>query len=719
MMKMKYTVEGFDRDKLLLHETLFHNANGYLGVRSCFEEGYPEGTDSIRGMYINGVYNTVDMPQPEAFFGFATEKEVLVNIADPQSIDLMLGKENLCVFCDLCGEIISFKRELDMDAGTAARRVHWRSKKGKEIILTVTRMASFARRSLFTIEYAVTSVNFTGELRLTSGHTHQVTNHGSPGDPRVADKPLGHWGRSVNYISEPERGSTAVSTASRSGITVCTAVRHKVNGLYWDGHDFTAQMKPGMTVTLEKYVVASDSRRGSRPMIRADNEMKKVLSRPLPEHYKAQKAFLTKFWKTAAVTIEGDAEAESFNLAMRYNLYQLLQSAPADSLCGMAAKGLSGEGYEGHCFWDGEMFAFPPLLLTQPETALTMLRFRHGTLPKARENARLLGHKNSALFPWRTISGAESSGYFPAGTAQYHINGDIAYAVVQYYFATGDMDFMRKAGLELLLEICRLWLDLGHYHNGRFVINGVTGPDEYTCMVNNNYYTNALAKHNLSWTVHIARKMGYTHPELEDFKRAAEAMYLPYDAVLGINPQDDSFLQKPLWDIDGTPESRFPLLLHYHPMQLFRHQVCKQADVVMSHFILEEYADKDAIEKSFLYYEKITTHDSSLSKPIFCAVAARLGLMDKALSYFRDSVSLDLNDTHSNSADGIHTANSGGAYIALIYGFAGLRLTEDGVSFTPHLPEGWNRLSFTVIHKGKTIPVRIERDGEGYQVSMG
>ena len=419
-------------------------------------------------------------------------------------------------------------------------------------------------------------------------------------------------------------------------------------------------------------------------------------------------------------------------MAVRYNLYQLLQSAGKDEHSNIAAKGLSGEGYEGHYFWDTEMYMQPFFTLTNPEISANLIAYRYSILDAARENARIMGHRKGALYPWRTISGAECSGFFPAGSAQYHIDGDIAYAVTAYYLATGDLELMAEKGAEIIFETARLWMDAGNFHRGKFYINDVTGPDEYTCLVNNNYYTNAGAQYNLHWAVRfyelleeagklapVADKIGLKPEEIEEFRKTEESMYLPYDEETGINPQDDSFLQKEVWDIKGTPADKFPLLLHYHPLCLYRYQVCKQADTVLAHFIYEDAQDLETIRKSFAYYENVTTHDSSLSTCIFSIVASKLGLKEKAYDYFGDSAKLDLFNLHHNTKDGIHTANMGGNYMAVVYGFGGLRLKETGICFAPVLPGKWDSYTFKINYRGSHIQVFAGRDKTVFTLEKG
>ena len=461
-----------------------------------------------------------------------------------------------------------------------------------------------------------------------------------------------------------------------------------------------------------KYTVFTDSIRNDRCREAASDCLRELIQLPAELLYREQREYLDGYWEKAQLEILGDEEQ---NRAVCYNMYQLLQSVGKDEHCNIAAKGLSGEGYEGHYFWDTEMYIEPYFLLTDSDMAKNLISYRHTTLPQAKENAALLGHKKGALYPWRTIMGRECSGYFPSGSAAYHINGDIAYSVIAYYLATGDLEFIRSKGMEILVETARLWMDMGVWHEGSFRINEVTGPDEYTCMVNNNYYTNALAKHHLYWTVRFDEILGgqsfAEKEELAEFWEASQHMYLPYDEKLGINPQDDSFLEKKVWNLSETPEDQFPLLLHYHPLYLYRHQVCKQADVVMAHFILEDMQSLETIRKSYLYYEKITTHDSSLSTAVFSIMASRLGMEEKAYHYFGDSAKLDLFNTHHNTRDGIHTANMGGSYMAVVYGFGGLRIKEEGLSLAPALPRAWEGYRFKICYQGRRILVEVSREG--------
>ena len=735
--------ETYDNKTLRLNETLFSNANGYIGVRGTLEEGVPADFSTMRGMYLAGVYETIPMKQAESLCNLIEEKQTMLNVPDTQSIDLYICGERF----DLgTGEVISNRRILDMDRGFTSREVIWKSPMGNTAKIVTKRMTHLSVPSLFTIEYSVTSLDFDGEVVFDSWHIADVKNYSDPTDPRLASE-------SPEYLETVSMETTGditigVSKTKVSGISIASASTNILIGeddhiKVCDNADekklcsyIKAHICQEQEIRLLKLSTYSDSLRSMDPKTDALTVLQDTTGKVgtdgtgLLGLYDDQAKVLKPFWDQSGMEIFGD---EDLNLAMSFNMYQLFCSAPRTPGYSMAAKGLTGEGYEGHYFWDTEMYALPFFTLNDTALAGNILHFRYKTLDKARENAKLLGHKKGALYPWRTITGQECSGYFPSGTAAYHINGAVTYAIVQYYLATEDKDFILKEGAEILIETARLWLDTGNYdRNGRFVINEVTGPDEYTCMVDNNFYTNCAAAHGMKWMVKLLNKyadtpeiislkqrLSLTDMEIEEIDRAADSIFLPYDEELGINPQDDSFLQKPIWDLEATPKQEFPLLLHYHPLHLYRYQVCKQADTVLAHFLFPDSADIRTQEKSFRYYEKITTHDSSLSTCVFSMQASRLGLFDEAASYFGDSAKLDLLNLHGNSSDGVHTANMGGSYMAFVFGFGGVRITEDGLYIEPFLPQMIRGYSFKFSYRGNLISVSVGEQDTAVELVYG
>ncbi|MFD2216114.1 glycoside hydrolase family 65 protein [Metabacillus endolithicus] len=724
-MTWKIERNDLSQQELLNLESLFSLANGYIGIRGNFEEGYSEEFVSIRGTYLNAFHDITEITYGEKLYAFPETQQKLVNNIDAQTIDIFIDKEHFSLFE---GEVLSYKRVLHLDQGYTERLLHYRTPSGKEVKLQFRRIVSFSVKELFAIEVKIEPVNFNGEVRIVSKVDGDVSNYVNRNDPRVA---AGHAKLlSVENIGEKDDIIFVEDKTTNSDLKAACTTKHILNV---QGNKSTQiqDKRVEVTYTFEldqpvefvKYNVYTDTLRHERDLVEKGIEMHGNLSnQSFDQLIQSQKDYLDEFWNVADIKIEGE---EKLQEGIRFNLYQLLQSAGRDKYSNIAAKGLSGEGYEGHYFWDTEIYMIPVFLLTKPELAKQLLIYRYSILDGARQRAKEMGHSKGALFPWRTISGSECSAYFPAGTAQYHISADIAYSFIQYYLATKDINFMVEYGAEVLSETARLWMDTGHFYQDEFRIDDVTGPDEYTCLVNNNYYTNVMAKHNLKWAYSVynqvrkedptsfkelSQRLDLTEEEARDWNQAAEKMYLPYDEELGINPQDDTFLKKAVWDFEHTPKEKYPLLLHYHPLTLYRYQVCKQADTVLAHFLLEDEQSFETIKASYDYYEKITTHDSSLSSAIFSIMAAKVGYYEKAYDYFMESARLDLDNTHGNTKDGLHMANMGGTWMSIIHGFGGVRVKESGLSIHPVLPEQWTQYEFTLHYLQRQLRVKVERE---------
>lgn len=716
---------SLDIKELLKNESIFNISNGYIGIRGNFEEKYPEDYPTVRGSYINALYEEVSIPYGEKAYAFPEAMQKIVNIIDAQDINIIVNGEGFSLFE---GTVKSFQRYLDMKEGCYVREIYWVSPLGKELKLKISRIASLKYLELFAINYEIEKVNFDEDITIISSINGDVTNFTDDNDPRVA---AGHAHiLSVKSVElEDEIMQIASETHnSKNLVTVTTTHRlNLANDISFEKTDTSIKAiiktAPGKAIiNFTKYNVYTDSRRYKNPLKDGFKIVRELSKMTFEELKELQSDFLKEFWSIANISIGGEDKLQQ---GLRYNLYELLQSVGKDTISNISAKGLSGEGYEGHYFWDTEIYILPFFTLCCPKLAKNLLKYRYTILDSARLRAREMGHKKGAAYPWRTIVGGECSSYFPAGTAQYHINADIAYSYVQYYLATGDYDFIKEFGAEVIFETARIWLEIGHYHEGFFKIDDVTGPDEYTAIINNNYYTNVMAKHNLKWAVRLynelllkdeellnklCEKIALTKEEVETFEKASDKMYLPYDEELKINAQDDSFLSKAVWDFENTPKENYPLLLHYHPLTIYRYQVLKQADTVLAHFLLEDEASLETIKNSYDYYEKLTTHDSSLSCAVYSIMASKIGYMDKAYDYFMETALLDLEDTHGNTKDGVHMANMGGTWMSIVYGFAGLRIKEDHISLNPKLPKHWSELKFSFKYKGFVIAVKVNKD---------
>ncbi len=731
---MKLMRKGGSASDIALYETLFHTANGYLGVRASPEEGAPNNARSIRGAYISGFFDTGSIVYGEKLHGFAEQRQTIVNLPDVQTIKLSLCGEP---FTQLSGQSEDCVRELDMERGIYTRSLTWCSPGGKHTKLVFERMASFAVRELFVLRVTVEPLDWSGELKIISTQNGNVRNDFDPHDPRKLAE--GEKMLICDKAAVTDGMMILSCRTAHSGMSAASAVCHSISAGFTAEYEsfpeenlavFCGAASRNKRIQITKYCIYADSRRVDSPLDTAVSLLRECARKAFCSWENEQRQYLSQFWQRVIIEVKGD---ETLNQSLHYCAYSLLQACGRDKASGIASKGLSGEGYEGHNFWDTEIYMFPFFLLTDPEAARSLLDYRYSLLNKSREHARMLGHKSGALYAWRTIDGAECSGYFPSGSAQYHINADIAHAFLDYYYATSNLEYMRDKGAEVLIETARLWLDAGHYAaDGSFHIDCVTGPDEYSCIVNNNFYTNRAAKHHLLGTIHICeelnkaalleavrQKTGITDEELLEFSKAAESMLLPFDEELGIRAQDDTFLRRKPLELASLPHSDFPLLTHYHPLWLYRHQVCKQADAVLAHFLYEQGENEQVIRRTYNYYERITTHDSSLSECIFSMMAARIGDAQKAYDYYIRSACLDLLDTHGNTRDGIHAANMGGAWMGIVFGFGGLRIAEDGLSLKPCLPDKWDGYSFCVRFRGSVLLAEICRGQAVFSITQG
>ena len=496
---------------------------------------------------------------------------------------------------------------------------------------------------------------------------------------------------------------------------------------------FTIEARTGCPTQLTKYMVYHTSQIASARELcgRAERTMDRVTARGFQDLLAAQEHYMDDFWRRSDIRM-WDIRAErtkrttvEIQQAICFNLFQILQASARAEDAGVPAKGLTGQAYEGHYFWDTEIYLLPFLTYTSPQIAKNLLTFRYKMLPQARARANQLGHRG-ATFPWRTINGEEASAYYAAGTAQYHINADIMYALRKYVQATGDELFLERCGAEMLVETARLWLDLGFYSDakdGKFCINAVTGPDEYNTVVNNNAYTNLMARENLRYAAQTVDAMRGTKPdayaalvhktkleytEVEAWTRAAEGMYVPYDEKLKIIPQDDNFLDGEPWDFQNTPQDRYPLLLFYHPLNIYRKQVIKQADVVLAMFLLGDAYSVEEKRCNFDFYDPLTTGDSSLSSCVEAIIAAQTGNMEKAIRYGMAALLMDLADVGGNVKNGCHVASMGGAWMVFAYGFGGMHDHDGMLSFSPRrAPEDNAILRFPVTYQGRMLEVEI------------
>lgn len=718
----------WDRDANLLRETLFALGNGHIGTRGSHDEAWLGGADaSLEGTYVNGFYDTEAIRYPENAYGFARVNEFMLNLPNPKGIDISVDGEH---FNLASGEILAYERSLDFRDGVLRRSVDWRSPGGRRIKIVSKRLVSLARPSILAQEVTVTA-EAAVKVEFVSTIDHAARHGEESFDPRLGSGASGRALSAVETVATPGR-SRLVSNTRNSGLTLHMESLVDLPGSSAEAsvddgrlsQRFSVDLAAGKAVTLTKFTSILTSRDAPTEelAVRAAEALDDAAVAGMPALEAEQRARLAAFWDKADIEIEGD---DTLSQGLHFNLYHLYQSIGRDGHTNIAAKGLTGEGYEGHSFWDTEIYVLPVFLRTLPDLARAVLTHRIGYLDKARARARDLGHAKGALYPWRTITGEECSAYFPAGTAQYHINADIAFAIKQYVEATGDRSLLMEGGAELVFETARVWADLAHDVDGAYHIDEVTGPDEYTALVNNNFYTNVMAKTHLAFAAEVAAWLAAEAPaeraalfarldldagEVAHWSEVAQAMRLPYDEALGIHAQDDAFLKRKRWDFAGTPAENYPLLLHYHPLVIYRHQVCKQADVILALFLRGDLFGKAVKRRDFDYYEAVTTHDSSLSTCIHSIIAAEVGLGARAYDFFMDTARMDLDNSHGNTFHGVHTAAMGGAWMSVVHGFAGLRAVNGTLNFAPTLPAAWSRYRFRLVDQGRTIEVTVSAD---------
>jgi alpha,alpha-trehalose phosphorylase len=557
--------------------------------------------------------------------------------------------------------------------------------------------------------------------------------------------PAGHDPRAAASLDHPlvsehqDQGSQTVVLVHRtqhSGLRVGAAMDHAVEGpkglrtdtrMNTDVGMVTAAttLQPGERLRLVKFVAYGWS--GTRSLEAIRDQVWAALSSARQTGWDglvaAQHDYLADFWDHADVEVDGDAEIQQ---AVRFSLFHVLQAGARGDDRPIPAKGLTGPGYDGHAFWDTEAFVLPVLTLTAPDAAASALRWRQHTLPIALQRAQELGLAGAA-FPWRTIAGEECSGYWPAGTAAFHVNADIAHAVTRYVAASRDSDFERDTGVEILVQTARLWRSLGHHDgDGRFHIDGVTGPDEYSAVADDNIYTNLMAKRNLRAAATAseqypdrAGELGVDSEEAAAWRDAASAMYIPYDDALGVHPQAAGFTGHQAWDFAGTPADHYPLLLNYPYFDLYRKQVVKQADLVLAMHHASEAFTAEQKARNFDYYEALTVRDSSLSACTQAVIATEVGELDLAFDYLGEAALVDLDDLEHNTRDGVHIASLAGTYVALVAGFGGARYDEDGIRFMPRLPDGLARLAFTILLRGRRLRAEIKHKSARYLLVDG
>jgi len=731
----------FDEERLARSESLFSIGNGYLGLRGFPCEREPSHHP---GVFINGFYELSPIHYGEDAYGFARFNQTMLDLPDCRYLWLEVDGQRVSIADDA---VEYYQKDLDFSTGILTRKITWRSSKDVLVDIAWESLIAMTKKHLGALRLTV-SAEAPVDIIIYSSIAMPQHRAVSGLDPRVGTmltKPsLACIGEGYSSEGPEQRPSFHASFKTvESGLHLSCGAVHKVGvPVHIERFTHTPGELPGLRFDFNGtsfelfkcFYYHSSGRPGEQlPLERVSENRVEAGTIVWQELVASQTAYFDEFWKRVDVKYVGD---DALQRALRLNLFQLAQSTGSDGMSSLAAKGLTGSGYEGHYFWDTEIYGMPFFNHTWSATARALISYRISTLEQARTRARELSQKG-ALYPWRTINGMEASAYFPAGTAQYHINADIAYSVLQYLEVTGDDSILADGAADLLFETARLYYDLGFFNpakEGRFCLNEVTGPDEYSALVDNNCYTNVMVKHHLENVVQLfARirlnnrqlwdrletRLAMEEGELDKFAEAARMMYLPFDESTGVNPQDDLFLEKEIWNTAKKGELRHPMLLNYHPLVIYRHRLLKQADTVLAMFLQHHRFPWYLRKRNFEYYEPLTTGDSSLSACIQGIQAFDAGNIELGTEYIKKTALMDIEDLHRNTKDGLHTAAMAGSWMAMVYGIAGFRMLNGIPSFRPQLPQDCESLTFHLTFGQVHLTVTIDRVSTIYRTEGG
>jgi alpha,alpha-trehalose phosphorylase len=720
--------DALNMEVLAQTESVFALSNGHIGVRGNLDEGEPHG---MPGSYLNGFYELRPLPEAENQYGAPESSQTVINVTNGKLIRLLVDDEPFDV---RYGQLLSHHRVLDFRAGTLTRTVEWCSPARRKIRVSSVRFVSFTHRAIMGIVYDVEPLDGRANVVVQS---ELVANEQLPSfgwDPRTAaalESPL---------ISEEHqiRGTEAmlIHRTKQSNLRMAATMDHIISGtpqlhISSEAAPDSARMvatdvlEPGQRLRLVKFVSYGWSHDRSLPAMRDQVAAALVAAKAAgwDTLLAEQRGYLDKFWQNADVELDGAPELQQ---GVRFSLFHIISSSARAEGRAIPGKGLTGTGYDGHSFWDTELYILPVLTYTSPSVVADALRWRHSTLKTAKARAHDLDLAGAA-FPWRTIHGEECSGYWPAGTAAFHINADIAAAVLRYVGATGDHDFGRDVGIDILVETARLWRSLGHFDlDGNFRIDGVTGPDEYSAIADNNVYTNLMAQRNLRGAAAACQRhtdrangLGVTADEIASWRNAADHVVIPYDANLGVHEQSEGYTHHEFWNFEATKETQYPLMLHFPYVELYRKQVVKQPDLVLAMQVCHDSFTAEQRARNFEYYERITVRDSSLSACTEAVAAADAGHTRLAFDYAAEATLLDLEDFEHNTRDGLHLASLAGAWIAFVIGLGGMRDSGDVLEFAPRLPDGLTRLKFSILRRGQRLSVEVTTGATKFVLSQG
>lgn len=716
------------------NESVFNVANGYIGLRGFFEEGfYGEAKDTDPTTMLNGVYEYFNYNHVWQRPGFPPRYHAIINQANPIDIKVYVDGE----LCSLGGKVEDYSRTLDMQDGTIVRSFIYETQSGKRVRLKFHRFASQANKHLLMIKVEVETFS-DAEVKILSSLNQQTRGGGATKEEIGASV-----GTVYTFGDAKREGNTKYVTYSTniSGFDIICAVSEKTDGEKVFAKDcetglsdeYVYSLKAGERVVLERAVVYATMRDFPAFKKTAIELSQEACANGYEKALAENKKVWDAFWETTDVEIDDDALIQQ---GIRYGMFNMYQSTGKDGITNVSANGITGTAYSGHYFWDTEIFMMPMFTYTNPEVAKKLIEYRYNTLDGSRKRARDMEHPG-ALVAWNTINGEECGHVFEAATAHYHINADVGYAIYKYFEATQDEEFLLDKCAEVLFETSLCLSHRGAFierKGNKFCLNVVCGPDEYNPVVDNNLFTNMMVRKHFYFTLETAERLktkrpqqyrelmekcGITDEELARWKRAADNMYLAYDYENDMYMQDDSILYKDPIDIENIPPEKLPLLFTMHPLNLWRFKVCKQADIVLLTFLLHEEFTPEMRKKIFDVYEPLTIHDSSLSSNTYSIVACDIGYYDEAYDYLKQASRMDLDNVNKNTYFGLHAACMGSCWMMLVNGYAGLRVYDNRMHFKPYCDEKWKSYAFKLQFRGSILSIKVEKNQTTYKVLSG
>lgn len=712
---------GFHPEQGRVSESVFSLGNEYMGVRGYFDEGY-DG-DRLVGSYCNGFYEEAPVYQASSYRGLISRARFMVNTVDWLFTRICVDGETL----DLAHSRVSdFQRVLDFKTGCLTREFVWETSSGKSLRVIFRRLVSMAEPHLGCQQLTVTALDFSGTVEIQSGldfsilHEEKRQNFWSC-PRRVTENGLvAILGKTIHLGHQL---FSAFRLETDAPIAPRLVEREKYIGL-----KYILDLTEGMPVTVEKIVTNYAERNSAdrpadawnRGMELAREYRRLNFDGALREH----QAYWERVWNDLDITIEGDPENQQ---GIRFCIFQLHQTFHGtDPGLNIGAKGLTGEAYNGHTFWDTETYCLPFYIFNNPKAARNLLEFRYRTLPQAKERAIELDSKG-AFYPIATIDGTESCGLWQHASLQLQVGSAVAYGIWHYVKLCRDKEFLYQKGIEILIEISRCYAGRGQWgqRTGEFGFFGVMGPDEFHMMVNNNCYLNFMARKTFAFTLGtlgemesacpgqleaIRRKTHLESSEISDWRRITAKMRLPQDPTTGVYEEHDGFFDLPHLEANSIPETEFPLYEHWSYDRIYRYDLIKQPDVLMFIFLYNQDFSEDIKRANYQYYEPRCIHESSLSPSIHSILGAELGYHERAFDLCRFATRLDLDNYNRNTSQGLHITSLAAAWMNIVYGFGGMRSDGERLLFNPTIPASWQAYSFRIIYQGANLCLNVNRE---------